>query len=108
LNAYNSENYEKEKEEKFNLLKERYDEVKEVFKDKKYEEFFSALPYNSGYFMCIKLKNKNAEDIRQKLLEKYDTGVIAMGNLLRLAFSSVAKKEIKQLFENIYNACKES
>jgi aspartate/methionine/tyrosine aminotransferase len=108
LNAYNSETYENEKNEKFNLLKERYDEVKEVLKDDKYEEVFNPLPYNSGYFMCIKLKeNLDGENVRQKLLEKYNTGVIAMGNLLRLAFSSVAKKDIKQLFENIYKACKE-
>ena len=56
--------------------------------------------------MCIQLK-VDAEKVRQTLLQKYETGVIAIGNLLRIAFSSVAEKDIEELFDNIFNACKE-
>jgi len=108
LNAFNSETYEKEKKEKYELLKSRFEKVVDVLKDKKFSEFFNALPFNSGYFMCIELKpGLDAEKVRQGLLKEYDTGVIAAGNMLRIAFSGVAEKDIPQLFENIYNACKE-
>ena len=107
LHTYSSNKYEKEKEKKYNILKQRYLEVKRVLQNEKYEEFFKPLPYNSGYFMCIKLKELDAEKVRQKLLEKYDTGVIALNNLLRIAFSALAKDQIQELFNNIYNACKE-
>jgi len=107
LKAYESETYDEEKKEKFQLLKSRYEEVKKALKDKKYQEFFQALPFNSGYFMCIKLIDKiNAEEVRQKLLGDFDTGVISMpDNLIRIAFSGVAKKDIPNLFHNIYSAC---
>ena len=107
LHAYNSSKYEKEKQKKYNILKQRYLEVKRVLQDEKYEEFFKPLPFNSGYFMCIKLKDLEGEKVRQLLLEKYSTGVIAMKNILRIEFSSIAKEQIEELFNNIYNACSE-
>ena len=109
LNAFSSPTYKDEKKEKYELLKSRYDGIKRVLEDKKFSEFFTPLPYNSGYFMCIKLKDGiNAEKVRQILLKKYDTGVICMPPLLRIAFSAVARENIKELFDNIYKACKES
>lgn len=108
LKAMTSQDYEAEKKEKFEKLKERYLEVKKVLSDnKEYAEEFEALPYNSGYFMCIELKNKDAETVRQTLLKKYDTGIIAQGKLIRIAFSATKKTDIPKLFENIYKACKE-
>ncbi|MCK5282634.1 MAG: aminotransferase class I/II-fold pyridoxal phosphate-dependent enzyme [Nanoarchaeota archaeon] len=109
LKAFTSATYPDEKKSKYELLKSRYDEVKKVLEDEKYKEFFRALPYNSGYFMCIKLKEGlDAEKIRQTLLQKYDTGIISMPPIIRIAFSAVAKENIKQLFENIHSACKEA
>lgn len=106
LHAFTSSTYQNEKKEKYELLKSRYDEVVKVLKDKKYEEVFTALPYNSGYFMCIELRESiDAEKIRQILLNKYDTGIIAMPPIIRIAFSAVAKENIEELFENIYKAC---
>ena len=69
---------------------------------------FQALPFNSGYFMCIRLKEGiDGEELRQLLLSKYDTGVINMNNVIRIAYSSVAEKDIPTLFDNIYKASKE-
>lgn len=108
LKAFESSTYKMEKNEKYNLLKSRYEEVKKVLRNEKYLRAFKPLPFNSGYFMCIELMPKlNAEEVRQLLLKKYDTGVICFGNLLRIAFSSVKKEKIKELFENIYSACLE-
>ncbi|MBW2988898.1 aminotransferase class I/II-fold pyridoxal phosphate-dependent enzyme [Candidatus Woesearchaeota archaeon] len=106
--AFSDPGYDKEKKEKRALLKKRFDEVENALSaHKEYEEEFSALPHNSGYFMCVKLKNKEGEEIRQRLLKKYDTGVIAIGNILRIAFSSIKTESVKKVFENIYMACKE-
>ena len=106
--AFSSATYKTEKQEKFSLMKSRYDEVQSVLEDEKYSEFFTALPNNSGYFMCIKLKDGlDAEKIRQRLLKDYDTGIIAMPPIIRIAFSAVAEKDIKELFDNILNACKD-
>lgn len=106
--AFSEPNYWNEKKKKYNVLKSRFKEVEKVLKEhKEYKEEFIALPYNSGYFMCVKLKNKDGEKIRQILLGKYDTGVIALGNILRIAFSSIKKELITEIFENIYRACKE-
>jgi len=106
--AFSEPKYWSEKKKKYNILKKRFKEVEKVLNGhKEYEQEFTALPYNSGYFMCVKLRDKDGEKIRQILLNKYDTGVIAMGNVLRIAFSSVKKELIGELFDNIYRVCKE-
>ncbi len=106
--AYFSLAYEADKKEKFATLKSRYLTVQEVLVNPKYREYFTALPFNSGYFMCIELKDPlNAEGIRKILLDKYSTGVIVFENLIRLAFSAVPQSKIQDLFENIYLACKD-
>jgi aspartate/methionine/tyrosine aminotransferase len=109
LKAYSSPDYKKQKQEKFLLLKERFMEVEKVLQDTKYLECFEALPSNSGYFMCVKLKKPlEAEKVRKILLSDYSTGVIALGDLIRVAFSSVKKSDMKKLFDNIFEACKKS
>lgn len=106
LKAYLSKDYAKQKSENFLLLKKRFEEVKKVLEDKKYLKYFDILPYNSGYFMCIKPKKPlEAENIRQILLNEYSTGVISQGDLLRIAFSATKTSDIQKLFDNIYTAC---
>jgi aspartate/methionine/tyrosine aminotransferase len=106
VSAWGSKEYEAEKAEKFAIMKNRYLKVKEVLSDARYKKYFKAYPFNSGYFMCIQLaEGFSGEEIRQKLLNEYDTGVISFGNILRIAFSAVAEKDIPELFENIYMAC---
>lgn len=106
LEGLTSPNHEQEKEQKQNLLQERYDEVKIILAEKKYSSFFTPLPFNSGYFLSLQLKTSlDSEKIRQLLLTKYDTGVIAFPGLLRISFASVPKQYLSLLFENIYHAC---
>ena len=106
--AYFSDAYEADKKEKFETLKSRYQTIIQVLENPKYLEYFAALPFNSGYFMCIELKaSLNAEAIRKILLDKYSTGVIVFENLIRLAFSAVPKSKIPELIENIYSACRD-
>lgn len=109
LEAYQSDSYESEKKEKYEIMKNRYEILKkEIDQRKEFEEVFVPLPYNSGYFMCIQPKaGINAEEVRQLLLEKYETGLIALQGLLRIAFSSAPADHIPAILENVYQACKE-
>ncbi|HMB00351.1 MAG TPA: aminotransferase class I/II-fold pyridoxal phosphate-dependent enzyme, partial [Spirochaetota bacterium] len=109
LKTYNNPEYKKEKKEKYSLLKTRYLAVKKVFaENKEYEKFFKPFPFNSGYFMCVQLaEGIEGAKVRQLLLDKYNTGIINIGNILRIAFSAVAAKNVPGLFANIYKACAE-
>ena len=105
---YSHENYLVEKQKKYNILKTRYNILKDSFHNPKFSEYFEPLPFNSGYFMCLKLKKGlNTEEVRVNLLNKYNTGVIALGDVIRLAFSSVPQSKIPDLLENLYNACRD-
>jgi DNA-binding transcriptional MocR family regulator len=75
-----------------------------------YKEYFEALPFNSGYFMCVKLKKPSVDKVWEILLNKYSTGVICYSekNLLRIAFASTAEDKLEKLFANLYLACKEA
>ena len=104
--VYSAPTYEQSKKEKFEILKNRYQILRTEISRPQYTEYFTPLPFNSGYFMCIEpKKGLVAEDIRKHLLEKYSTGVIVLGNVIRLAFSAVPQAQLPQLVENIYNAC---
>lgn len=103
-----SPEYETEKKEKFALLKKRYEATKQILHaNPQYREVFIPLPFNSGYFICIQLQNGlDGEKVRQHLLQEYDIGVIAFGNLLRIAFSAVKEEVLPFLFDSIYKTCK--
>ncbi len=104
LDAFNNPEYVIEKREKYNLLKKRYNKIIEVLK--KYDnKYFEPLPFNSGYFMCLKLHKLDAQKIRKKLLNEYDTGIVAIEDKLRIAFSSTPTPKIEKLFKNIYLTC---
>ncbi len=102
LNAFRSEDYSAQKEEKFRILKERAGEVKRVLADPKYQGAWEPYPFNSGYFMCLRLNTVEAEALRVHLLEKYGVGLIALGGGdLRIAFSCIEKPDIRELFDTI-------
>lgn len=106
MKAYSSPTYNAERQEKFDLLKNRYSTIKGIFaKHPEYRKVFTALPYNSGYFMCIQPKGIDAEALQQLLLDKYSTGVISMHGIIRIAFSSTPANMLEKLFSNLYSAC---
>lgn len=107
VRSWSAGEYEAEKQQKFDLLKRRYDEVKRILAaHPEYKQQFSPLPFNSGYFMCIKPK-ADPEALRQKLLKDYSTGTINFGSILRLAFSATPTGKLEKLFDNVYKASKE-
>lgn len=108
IGAYKSPDYKEDKQRKFDLLKLRYTKVNKLMEEKYSDcEYFDIVPNNSGYFMCLKAKGIDAEEVRQVLLNKYDTGIMAIGDLLRVAYSSLPTEHIELLYENILNACKD-
>jgi len=109
ITAYADERYEAEKKEKFAMLKKRYKKIRAILSDHaEYGEVLTALPFNSGYFMCVRVKAGDAEPVRELLLKKYSTGVIAMGDLIRVAFSSTPYSKLDVLMNHIYHAAKEA
>jgi len=109
IRAYKHPNYNAEKQKKYDLLKKRYEKVKEILaENRNYGDYFTALPFNSGYFMCVKLKDGiDAEKVRELLVKKYSIGVIQMYGVLRVAFSSTPTDELSLVFDSIFNCCKE-
>ncbi|MFH0844113.1 MAG: aminotransferase class I/II-fold pyridoxal phosphate-dependent enzyme [Pseudomonadota bacterium] len=108
LESMRSDTYKAEKEDKFCILKERAMEVKRVLSDPKFDEAWTVYPFNSGYFMCLKLKTVDAEHLRVHLLDKYGIGLISLGRHdLRVAFSCIEKEDIDELFQTIFQGVKE-
>jgi aspartate/methionine/tyrosine aminotransferase len=108
LRSLKADTYEEEKREKFQIMADRARTVKEVLKDPKFDEAWDVYPFNSGYFMCVRLKGMDAERLRVHLLEKYGIGLISLGEHdLRIAFSCIEKEDVKELFETIYKGYKE-
>ncbi|MDR3002038.1 MAG: aminotransferase class I/II-fold pyridoxal phosphate-dependent enzyme [Fibromonadaceae bacterium] len=104
LNTYESETYESEKLAKYNTLKARYEKIKEVLAARpEYAESFVALPFNSGYFMCVKLNGVDPEAVRKECL-KNGLGVIVLSGVIRIAFSSVPLNKTEELFERLHKA----
>lgn len=100
--------YKAEKEEKYKLLKGRALELKRVLSDPKYSDAWDVYPFNSGYFMCLKLKGVDAEPLRVHLLDKYGVGLIALGKQdLRVAFSCIEEQDIQRLFDTLLTAIKD-
>lgn len=103
---YMSDGYDIAKKEKFDILKARYDAMKKCLAENDYSECYKALPYNSGYFMCVQVADGiDPEAVRMTLLNKYSTGIIVFGTIIRLAFSAVPESKISKLLDNLYRAC---
>ena len=104
INALKNKEILSQKERNYEILEDRFLQVRETLEDPKYEEFFEALPFNAGYFMCVALKNHDSNEVRKSLLDR-DIGVISTGNLIRVAYSAVGQDKIPEIFENMYDVC---
>ncbi len=76
--------------------------------NEKFKKDWDYYPFNSGYFMCFKLHNVNAEQVRIHLLEKYGVGTIMAGEYdLRIAFSCVDERNLEELVELIHQGVRD-
>ena len=100
--AFADKGYAKQKKEKYAVLKARYLEIRKILKaHPEYAKNFEAMPFNSGYFMCVKPIGVDAEKVRKQLIAKYSTGAIVLSGLIRLAFSTIPKAKLAKLFANV-------
>ncbi|MGG1312136.1 MULTISPECIES: aminotransferase class I/II-fold pyridoxal phosphate-dependent enzyme [Cohnella] len=105
LDALKSPDFEAQKAEKFAIMKRRANKVKQLLDSGKYGAEWTYYPFNSGYFMCLKLLTADAEAVRQRLLDQYQVGTIALGPTdLRVAFSCIEEPYLEDLFDRIYQA----
>ena len=108
LAAFADKAYAAQKREKYAVLKARYAEVRRILKKHpEYADAFEAMPFNSGYFMCVKPLGVEAEKVRRLLVEKYSTGTIVLSGLIRIAFSTVPREKLAALFANVAAAVRD-
>ena len=103
--AYSDKLYARQKRQKYTVLKSRYLEIRKVLKaHPEYAANFTPMPFNSGYFMCVKPVGVDAEKVRKHLIEKYSIGTIVLSGLIRIAFSTIAKDKLAALFAAVDSA----
>ncbi len=108
LNALNSPDFFAQREAKASVMRRRALKVEEVLKNSDYSQAWEAYPFNSGYFMCLKINGVNANALRVHLLEKHGVGTIAVNDTdLRVAFSCIEVENIPELFSLIFQAWKD-
>jgi aspartate/methionine/tyrosine aminotransferase len=97
-----------ERKAKAETLRLRAQKVFEVAGQPRYRESFEVYPFNSGYFMCVKVAGVDAEDVRVRLLDEYEAGLVSTSKTdLRVAFSCLEVDEIEPLFELVHKAIQE-
>lgn len=105
LKAYAAPEYATQKKQKYGILADRVQTIRASLKaHPEYAQSFEVMPFNSGYFMCVKPIGVDNEELRKELIANYSTGVIVLSGLIRLAFSAVPTDLIESLFANIHAA----
>jgi len=103
LKALEAPEFSAEQAQKRRILQTRALKVKEVLRRPEFARVWTPYPFNSGYFMCLRLKDLDAEPLRLHLLDRYGVGVIATARKdIRIAFSCVDEKNIPEVFDTIY------
>ena len=93
---------------KFEILKKRALRLKEILNQEKFKDDWAPYPFNSGYFMCLKLTKVNAESLRLHLLSQYKVGTISIGATdLRIAFSCIEEADMEELIDLIHQGVKD-
>lgn len=105
IQAYADPEYGRQKKAKYKVLQRRYQEIRRILSQHpEYAKAFEVMPFNSGYFMCVKPIGVEAEAVRRHLIEKYSTGTIVLSGLLRLAFATIPLKKLAGLYRDVASA----
>jgi aspartate/methionine/tyrosine aminotransferase len=103
--ALGSEGIDQERAQKREVLEARAKEVDRVARDPKFAASWDVYPFNSGYFMLIKVKGVSAHTLREHLLEAHQVGLISTAESdLRVAFSCLEVSQVSELFETVHKA----
>ena len=91
--------------EKCETLRARAEQVFEVANAPRFAESWSVYPFNSGYFMLVKVNGVDAEKLRVHLLDEHQVGLIATSATdIRVAFSCLDVNDVEPLFEALHQA----
>jgi len=94
-----------ERQEKCAILASRASRVFEVANAPRFAESWKVYPFNSGYFMLVKVDGVDAEKLRLHLLEEFGVGLIATSPTdIRVAFSCLEERDVEPLFESLHEA----
>ena len=99
LKALNDPEFRPQQAEKVATLRKRSEVVAVECRKAAYADCWDVYPFNSGYFMCLRLKGADADTVRVRLLDDHGVGTIALGKTdLRVAFSCLAEAQIPGVF----------
>ena len=105
LKALRDPDFRRQQNEKIALLRSRAEVTGVECRRPEYRDCWDVYPYNSGYFMCLRLRGADADQVRQKLLDEHGVGTIALGpSNLRVAFSCLTEAQIPGVFKAIATA----
>lgn len=97
-----------ERARKRDLLEARAKEVYRVAHLPRFAGSWDVYPFNSGYFMLIKIKGVSAHTLREHLLEQHQVGLISTSDSdLRVAFSCLEVEQVEPLFDTVHQAITE-
>jgi aspartate/methionine/tyrosine aminotransferase len=103
--ALGSATIDSERKQKCEILAARASKVFEVANAPRFAESWEVYPFNSGYFMLVRVIGVDAEKLRVHLLDHYGTGLIATSPTdLRIAFSCLEVEDVEPLFETVHEA----
>jgi aspartate/methionine/tyrosine aminotransferase len=99
LKALNDPEFRSQQAEKVAVLRARASVVAKECRKPEYADCWDVYPFNSGYFMCLRLKDADADAVRVRLLDDHGVGTIALGKReIRVAFSCLAEAQIPGVF----------
>jgi aspartate/methionine/tyrosine aminotransferase len=99
LKALNDPDFRPQQAEKVATLRKRAEVVAVECRKAAYADCWDVYPFNSGYFMCLRLKGADADTVRVRLLDDHGVGTIALGKTdLRVAFSCLTEAQIPGVF----------
>jgi aspartate/methionine/tyrosine aminotransferase len=102
LKALQDPGFRRQQAEKVAILRQRAEVTGVECRRPEYADCWDVYPYNSGYFMCLRLKGADADTVRLKLLDEHGVGTIALGQAnLRVAFSCLTEAQIPGVFKAI-------
>jgi aspartate/methionine/tyrosine aminotransferase len=102
LKALQDPGFRAQQAQKVAILKSRAAVTATHCRKPEYADCWDVYPFNSGYFMCLRVKGPTAEAVRQELLAKHGVGTIALGQTeLRVAFSCLTEAQIPEVFARI-------
>lgn len=102
LKALQDADFRSQQQMKVDILRRRAERTKKACTHPDYSDCWDVYPFNAGYFMCLRIKDVDAEALRVHLLEEHGLGTISLGATdLRVAFSCLEEDQIDDVFKRI-------